>query len=444
MSTTTETADANPSKSFFISMLTRDIGLADCILDLLDNSVDGIVANADRNGVSLPAENRYLGFAVQVHFNEHSFTIADHSGGIPIQVAKEYAFRFGRPDEAPDLTDGSIGLYGIGMKRAVFKMGNKINLVSSTGAESFVLDFNVDEWRKDSAKDWTFSMTNVIRNNTTVPVGTTITVTDLYAPISREFKNPHFLSTLKRIIARDYAFILAQQLTVSVNGDSIGGLLPNFRESDDLEPYRHTEVFDGVSIEITAGLADPPPDDTSARAKHPEVELYGWYVVCNERVVVTADKTALTGWGRRPVSSWHPQYIGFMGVARFDSADPRKLPWKTTKRDVESSSPVYQHALNLMMEAAKAFVDYTNERRAEAKRARRMERQAAKKPVQRVQRSNDYKFPQLIKSDVVVVSYERVRTDIDSAANALKIAGASPAEVGAATFQYFFDREVLR
>ena len=32
-------AKAHPSKAFFIEMLTRDITLADCILDLVDNSV---------------------------------------------------------------------------------------------------------------------------------------------------------------------------------------------------------------------------------------------------------------------------------------------------------------------------------------------------------------------------------------------------------------------
>ncbi|KJV41509.1 hypothetical protein [Brevundimonas sp. KM4] len=43
-------ANANPSKSFFIAMLTRDIDLVDCILDLLDNSVDGIGQVARREG----------------------------------------------------------------------------------------------------------------------------------------------------------------------------------------------------------------------------------------------------------------------------------------------------------------------------------------------------------------------------------------------------------
>ena len=37
----TGTAQASPTKQFFVSMLTRDISLADAILDLLDNCLDG-------------------------------------------------------------------------------------------------------------------------------------------------------------------------------------------------------------------------------------------------------------------------------------------------------------------------------------------------------------------------------------------------------------------
>jgi hypothetical protein len=38
---------AEPTKSFFVDMLTRDIALEQAILDLVDNSVDGAKA-ADR------------------------------------------------------------------------------------------------------------------------------------------------------------------------------------------------------------------------------------------------------------------------------------------------------------------------------------------------------------------------------------------------------------
>lgn len=40
-------ASAIPHKRFFLEMFTRDISLQDCILDLIDNSVDGIIRSQD-------------------------------------------------------------------------------------------------------------------------------------------------------------------------------------------------------------------------------------------------------------------------------------------------------------------------------------------------------------------------------------------------------------
>jgi len=36
-------ANAYPRKHFFIQIFTRDIGLEECLLDLVDNSLDGLI-----------------------------------------------------------------------------------------------------------------------------------------------------------------------------------------------------------------------------------------------------------------------------------------------------------------------------------------------------------------------------------------------------------------
>lgn len=447
-------ANANPSKSFFIAMLTRDIDLVDCILDLLDNSVDGIGEAARRAGHQLDPDQPFANQRVQINYDKTHFSIADASGGIPIKVAEDYAFRFGRPDDAPALNDGSIGLYGIGMKRAIFKMGNLLAMKSSTGTESFALDLNVDEWRKDpqvqvdgdghEIVEWSFPLSHVVRAGTTVPVGTSIRISELYDGIARQFDNPAFTERLKRMIARDYAFILSRGLEVEVNGSAIAPVMPVMRESADFAPFRHVEDIDGVRIEISVGLADPPPDDTSATARNPDSGVYGWYVVCNDRVVVSADKSSDTGWGVRPVPAWHPQYIGFMGVVRFDSSQPAKLPWKTTKRDVEASNTYYQRALPVMMRATKKLTDYTNTRRAEAKRLKKLEKAAPAVAVTRVVASAPMKLPTTTTRNVVSIEYVREAADVEAAAEALGIVGSSPSEVGIRTFEYFFSREVSR
>ncbi|MGA3268404.1 MAG: hypothetical protein ABSE16_16460, partial [Verrucomicrobiota bacterium] len=40
-------AKAYPRKNFFVQMFTKDISLEDCVLDLIDNSVDGFIKSRD-------------------------------------------------------------------------------------------------------------------------------------------------------------------------------------------------------------------------------------------------------------------------------------------------------------------------------------------------------------------------------------------------------------
>src|SRR4051812_30409478 len=95
----TERAKGDPSKTLFISMLTRDISLADCIVDLIDNSADGVKEYRKRSNIPVPQQNEYGTYSVNVSLKKREFKISDNCGGIPVEVAKEYAFRFGREDE---------------------------------------------------------------------------------------------------------------------------------------------------------------------------------------------------------------------------------------------------------------------------------------------------------------------------------------------------------
>ena len=47
-----------------------------------------------------------------------------------------------------------IGLYGIGMKRAIFKMGALAEVHSSTADEGFRVDIDVEKWISAPEKTW--------------------------------------------------------------------------------------------------------------------------------------------------------------------------------------------------------------------------------------------------------------------------------------------------
>src|SRR5689334_4732415 len=105
--------DGRPTKTLFIDALTRDIELIDAVGDLVDNSVDA--------AFRLNGKSNYHGLYVNISFSAKGFTIEDNCGGISLKVAKEVAFRLGRPGNVTAPV-GLIGRYGIGMKRAFFKI----------------------------------------------------------------------------------------------------------------------------------------------------------------------------------------------------------------------------------------------------------------------------------------------------------------------------------
>jgi len=164
--------NASPTKGLFISMLTHDLVLKDAIGDLVDNSVDG----AHR----VKGDDNYDGLCIKIEIKEDYFCIIDNCGGISIDLARDYVFRFGRPEEMPS-TDHSIGQFGIGMKRALFQLGSCFEIESKSNKSYFVVKVNVDDWKINDK--WEFEFDKMERYKDEVPElerYTKITVTSLY------------------------------------------------------------------------------------------------------------------------------------------------------------------------------------------------------------------------------------------------------------------------
>jgi Histidine kinase-, DNA gyrase B-, and HSP90-like ATPase len=141
--------DASPTKRFFIAVLIKDIQLIDAVVELVDNSVDAAKAMSKDGNLS--------GREIFIDYSDTFFSISDNAGGISIRQAKSFAFRFGRADDAP-LTPGAVGEFGVGMKRALFKIGRNFSVASSTATEEFLVEVDVDQWEADreEPEEWTF------------------------------------------------------------------------------------------------------------------------------------------------------------------------------------------------------------------------------------------------------------------------------------------------
>ncbi|MDP1340655.1 ATP-binding protein, partial [Klebsiella variicola] len=74
-------------------------------------------------------ERPFDGFEIKIELSKDKFSIIDNCGGFDSASAAQYAFRFGRPQNFPRASH-SIGQFGVGMKRALFKFGTEFKVRS--------------------------------------------------------------------------------------------------------------------------------------------------------------------------------------------------------------------------------------------------------------------------------------------------------------------------
>lgn len=346
--------DASPTKDFFIDMLTRDIPLTRAILDLVDNSVDG----AKR----LRPNGDYSDLSVRIVLNRETFRITDNCGGIPEEVAREYAFRFGRPKNVEG-TPGSMGRFGVGMKRTFFRLGRHFSVSSTTSNSHFVVDVDVDQWLKEDKDDpdnWHFEFKELktgMRVSQT-KTGTDIVIDRLLEVVSDTFSLDNFCVRLIDEISHAHALTLGRQLLISLNAIPINHDPQKFFSTESIRPAFVEREIDTRSL---TKLRDSAPISVKLYSGVFERNLHdgGWYIFCNGRLILRADQTAETVWGdRHQMRLYHADFAYFRGYAYLECGDGALLPWTTTKTGVDIDSPVYRTIQREMIELTKPVLVY--------------------------------------------------------------------------------------
>ena len=350
--------DATPVKSFFIDMLTRDIELADAILDLLDNCVDGILRTKGGSSGEIP----YKEFKAEIRFDENSFSISDNCGGIPWDL-HDYAFRMGNALEDRDPNLPTIGVYGIGMKRAIFKIGKRCLISTKNKGDCYEVEIS-PEWIA-AQDDWHLPVTESSQPDN--EDGTTIVIDKMYEGITSRFgegSKEAFTSELTEKVKTHYAFIIEKGFEVIINGERVETKPTKLVFNEKIKPFIYQTEFDGVNVFLSVGFTRPIPSRKEANDQVKEdrysSEDAGWTIICNDRVVLYCDRSELTGWGEAGVPRYHTQFIAISGIVEFQSNDTAKLPTTTTKRGIDASSSLYLQVKNKMREGMKMFTAYTN------------------------------------------------------------------------------------
>ncbi|WP_277072782.1 ATP-binding protein [Segatella oulorum] len=400
-------ADGSPTKEFFVGMLTRDIELSDAILDLLDNCLDGVVRQK-KHIDKYSESNYYSGYYSHITISDNRFIIEDNCGGIPLEVAEKYAFRMGRSSDKDDDLP-TVGIYGIGMKRAIFKIGRSARVITRNG--DAIYKVTIPKGWASSEDAWNFPIENLNNTKELDGGGTRIEIEHINNGIAENWntqdKMKDFIDRLIKAIEQSYSFIIQKGFQIKINGEKVSALpihllMAHNEGGEAIQPFLYKKDFDDVHVSLAVGFYAPPPSpediDDENNLKRSSSDA-GWTIVCNDRVVLYNDKSHLTGWGEAGVPQYHTQFIGIRGIVIFESSNPKNLPMTTTKRGIDTSSDIYAAVKNQMRQGLKLFTDYTNrwkgqnnKEREYSKAAQRIEIKTLTGSKEEVERTNLVKF----------------------------------------------------
>lgn len=431
------TINANPTKELFIFMLVKDIDLIRAIPDLVDNCVDG--------ALRISKKKDFGGYCVEIEFDENKFKIQDNCGGIPIDLAKNYAFRFGRPEKM-NLTPHSIGQFGVGMKRALFKLGKKFTIESKTASEHFLVEIDIEQWKRKPK--WEFELKRIESKdspNNLTACGTVIVVNKLYQNISDTFKLETFKTKLAEELTSANVLHIEKKLEIILNDIALGLKPLQVIKTKKIEPSYKTMEFKydnskKVNVDIYAGISDPSPEEA------------GWYIFCNGRLVLEASQSNITGWGEnkgKTVPKYHNDYARFRGFVLFKSKYASLLPWNTTKTGVDSDSQIYMAVKQQMI---KEMVNvFTFLRMLSKEKKEDVERKFLHNEIKSAQqvdviclklKEGTFKFPDIPSKSKIQntrIRYEKPSEEVEEIKKVLKVRSAKA--VGEKTFEYFFKHE---
>lgn len=351
--------DTSPTKEVVVSSLTRDASVEACVFDLIDNAIDAArnttfdIARADAEHILL---DDYTGYTVSLVLSGEKLKIVDNCGGIPVARLEESVLRFGQPSTQ----HMGIGVFGVGLNRALFKLGKTSTLETDTGIQRSKVVLDTEKYL-DMPDDWSLQANQL---PTSGRVGTSIEILGLPSDISQNFGDPDWVLTLRAEVGSRYARFIDKGLSIEVNEIAAVSRSVPYREGGPFDgEYKMYKAPNGVSVHIRYGehrdhrFKKETGEYSLERNKAISSE-YGWTIYCNDRAILICDTDWKTGW-----DNFHTEYNGFVGTVSFIGADPGTLPWNTTKTDVDLNNETYQTALADMRKFNKKWREFADKRK---------------------------------------------------------------------------------
>lgn len=315
MKTQVDTLDAVPSKRLFLSIIA-DYDLNRSICELVDNGFD-VWTRAGRS----------TEITVDVWLDDHNRTIRveDNAGGL---AREELKYIIGPGQTGSTDTDETIGIFGVGTKRAVVALAAQIRITTRYQEQhTYQIEFD-DGWLEDD--EWALPLYEV---DQITPGTTCVELQRLRVAISGEQERQ-----LRTHLGATYAkFLDHERVTLRLNGTAIE---PRYFDSWSYPPDYLPRRYHGslkapngsmVSVEVLAGLSNE---------SSPTSGEYGVYFYCNDRLVAPAMKTFDVGFTKGQAGLPHPK-ISLTKVIVTLRGEAAQMPWNSSKSDISTKHHVF-------------------------------------------------------------------------------------------------------
>ncbi len=214
--------DAVPSKRLFLSIIA-DYDLNRSICELVDNGLDVWVRGGKTSAIKIE---------VILDVDQKTITVKDNAGGLPKSELR-FIVGPGQTGSAPD--DETIGIFGVGTKRAVVALAQDIRISTRhLKGKTYEVDFD-EAWLKDD--DWELPVYEV---DDVEPGTTIVALQKLRVPLDEAV-----VENLKEHLEATYAkFVVLPGVEILLNGDPIG---PRFFDEWSYPPGFEPRHYHGSS-----------------------------------------------------------------------------------------------------------------------------------------------------------------------------------------------------
>lgn len=309
-----EPIDATPEKRLFLSII-NDYELKNSLCELIDNAIDTW---------AIYGKVKPLLVDITLDVERQTIAITDNAGGVRREDLRLLISPGGSKND-PEMQ--SIGIFGVGSKRAVVALAEHISIKTHhEDNKTYQVDISND-WL--ASHEWEMPAYEIDDG----PIG----VTSIVMSLLRRPMTDDDVESLRIHLGKIYSNFIRRGIAISVNGE------PIFPVRFDVWAFPPKNEPRSISFEVTVEDALILVEITCGLIldRDPESENYGVYFYCNERGIANEVKTRDVGYyisGEAGVP--HPD--ASLCRAIVEITGPAKLmPWNSSKSAINFNHPVF-------------------------------------------------------------------------------------------------------